>query len=197
MDNRQNEAEAWREKTVQYLEDRYPDHFSAKSYTSKNWAYPYARMTLSSQKYPTAVVEVRIYQDEDGSFRFEDNYYQYALYEDAVRFVERRAGGVSPLTVKVRFWGDFLPEDRDSELSLEELMSAGACRLDVFLITQTELPEAGRKQIVDDLSKDGLQGFVTFLTTSEAGNLASFSLEEILDNQGSLIVHKAEYRTIR
>ena len=194
MSNRQNEAEALREKATGYLEAKYQDRFHAISYSAKSWAYPYARIIFTSDLFADAEVEVRAYLNEDGSYRFVENYYQLRFYADALRYIEGKIREVDPLTVKLRFPADVWSDELGDASSFAEWLAAGSCALDAFVITQTELSAEKQASIVNSLASDGLlRGTMAFITTSERDTLRDYPLSRILNDQKNLIDTIQEY----
>lgn len=187
MSNRQIEAEALREKAASYLETQYQDHFSAISYSAKSWAYPYARIVFTSDLFSGAEVEVRAYLNEDGSYRFVENYYQLSFYEDALGYIKGKIREIEPMTIKLRFPSDVWSDELGSASTFAEWLAAGNCELDAFVITQTELSTTEQVMIVQSLSDDGLRGTMVFITTSERDALRDYPLSTILNDQENLI----------
>lgn len=187
MSNRLNEAEALREKASNYLETQYQDHFRAINYSAKSWAYPYARIIFTSEHFANAEVEVRAYLNEDGSYRFVENYYQLSFYEDALRYLKGKIQEIEPLTIKLRFPSDVWSDELGDASMFAEWLAAGNCEMDAFIITQTELSAKEQVTIVQSLTDDGLHGTVAFITTLERDALKDYPLSAILNDQKNLI----------
>lgn len=192
-DNKQNSPEEMRDKALNYLNSKYDDTFTSKSYSSSNWAYEYASITFNSEKYPDFVVEVRAYKNDDGTYSYQDNYFKCFMHDEAVVFFESMVNDVEPLTVKVRFPGTIWSDELNKAVSFNEWVSNGNCTVDVFFITRQELADEDKDTVVHNIANNSISGTVTFLMTSDSNNLLDQQLDDILNAQSSYVESKSEY----
>ena len=191
--NKQNSAEKMRDNALSYLNGKYDDSFTSKGYSSSNWAYEHSSITFISERYPDAVVEVRIYKNDDGTYSYQDNYFKCYMHNEAVAYFERIVDGVEPLTVKVRFPSTVWSDELNNAASFDEWRTNGNCMVDVFFITQQELTDNEKDNVVNDVASSSISGTVTFCTTSSSDNLLDKQLDDILNNQSSCIESKSEF----
>lgn len=191
--NKQNTAEEMRDNALSYLNGKYNDTFTSKSYSSNNWAYEYSSITFLSEKYPGTVVEVRIYKNDDGTFFYKDNYFNAFMYEDAVAYFENIIVGIEPLTVKIRFPSTIWSDELNNADSFEKWKANGNCMVDVFYITQQDLTNDEKNKVLRDIAGSNISGTITFFTTSKSDNLLNQKLDDILNNQSSYVENKSEF----
>lgn len=181
-------------KTQKYLNDLYEDTFTPRTYTSSNWAYTYESLTFTSEAYPGGIVEVRVYQNEDGKYWFKDNYYQHYMYADAVSYGQSLLGG-EIAEVKVRFpntvWSDEL-----SGKTFAEWKASATAQAEFFVITKEALSPATQEEIANKMAGDKVSGRIVFYTTGEADLLQSKTLAEILNNQRELLADGGSKYTV-
>lgn len=190
--NNQNSAEEMRDKALSYLTSKYDDQFTSKGYSSSNWAYEYSSVTFTSEKYPDAVVEVRAYKNENGTYSYQDNYFKCYMYDSAVAFFESVVD-IEPLAVKVRFPNTVWSDELNNATSFNEWKSNGNCSVDVFFFTQRELTDSDKDKIVRNIAGSRVSGTITFFTTSSSDNLLDKQLDDILNNQSSYVESKSEF----
>lgn len=185
-------AEEIRTDALAYLNNNYSDTFTAKLFTSSNWAYEYESITFTSQKYPDAIVEVRVYRNDDGTYRFKDNYYHCYMMDSTVcygksLFAEENA------VVKVRFANTVWSDKLNGARSFEEWVAQGSARADFFVITGNALSADEQTEIVEKIANDKVCGYVTFFVTAEENLLQDMSLDEILNQQSKFVAGENKY----
>ena len=188
--NENNSAEVMREKAMEYLNGKYNDTFTAEGYSSSNWSYEYSSVTFKSKNYPSSVVEVRAYKNDDNSYTFKDNYYKSFMHDGAVIFFE---GLLKEAEVKVQFPNTIWSDEIDGASSFSEWQSVGNCKVDCYFITTTELSNNEMDSIVENIATQKVSGTITFITTEDTNKLASETIDEILNNQEKYILSKCDY----
>ena len=181
-----------KEEAAAYLSNHYPDTFSPKLYTPKNWAYEYESLIFTSQKYPDAQIEVRAYKNEDGDYRFKDNYFRSSMMADAVCYGEFLLQG-TPGVVKVRFPYTIWSDDLGGANSFEGWKAQGTACVDIFVFSSTPLSAAMQREIVGKVKADRVYGSVQFVVTEDESLLCNKTLDDILNNQKEYVVAKKIY----
>ena len=187
-----NRPEEIKEKALEYLK-RYNDTFIAKGYSSKSWAYDYATITFIPGKYPESLVEVRAYKDEDGSYFFKDDYFKCFMEKDAIAFFDESYKDIVSKEVKVRFPNTIWSDEINDCCSFGEWVSSGNSSVDVFYIAQSEFTAESKERLISELANKRIDGTVTFIVTSDTGNLKDYSLYDVLNNLRDIIKSKTKY----
>ena len=191
--NNSNKAETMRDLASKYLQ-KYDDVFTPKGFSSSNWAYEYSVITFEASKYPGSVVEVRAYKNDDGSYRFKDNYFKFYMLDDAKKCISNELAKDTMSEIKIRFPSSIWSDEIEGCNSFEDWVSTGDCRLDIFIISQESISESDQEQIVNDIKEKKISGTITFITTPDKNNLIDYSLDDVLNNQKELVSSKKEYR---
>ena len=189
---KQNQAETTRERALEYLRSNYEDVFTAQAYSANNWAYRYESVTFTSKKYPGATVEVRVYQNEDNSVTFVDNYFHCYMMQDAVDY-SKSLLGTNTVSVKVRFSNSIWSDDLVDAKSFTQWKELGNCEMDVFVIAKEALSQNEQTAFMETLVLEKITGMVTFFTTSDAELLVDYTLDDVLNNQSKLIQSRSQY----
>lgn len=192
MKNKNTLAEEIRAEALAYLNNCYSDTFTPKVYTSSNWAYEYESITFTSEKYPGTIVEVRVYKNDDGTYRFKDNYFRCYMMDSAINYgkaliVEENA------VIKARFPNTIWSDELAGAQSFEEWREYGTACVDLFVITRNALPTDVQARIANKVADDKVYGSVVFIATSEENLLKDKTLDEILNNQSKFVVSKNDY----
>lgn len=185
-----NTAEIMRDKAMEYLNSKYNDTFTAEGYSSSSWAYEYSSITFKSMNYPSNIVEVRVYKNDDDSYTFKDNYFKCYMYEGAVIFFN---GLIKDAEVKVQFPNTIWSDELAGATSFSEWQTKGNCKVDAYFITLNELSSDEKNSIVEKVAEQNISGTVTFITTEDESKLSNHSLDDILNNQEKLISSKDDY----
>lgn len=190
--NKEIPAEKICSEALAYLNSNYSDTFTANVYTPSSWAYEYESITFGSEKFPGVVVEVRVYKNDDGTYRFKDNYYHCYMLEEAVSYC-RNILDLESAAVKIRFphtiWSDELGDAK----SFEEWVKLGTCNMEIFVITKNTLSDDIQAGLVNSVAAEKIIGSVTFMTTNDGNLLADRELDEILNNQREFVVRQNKY----
>ena len=185
--------EEMKELAQEYLNLNYNDTFTAKGYSPVSWAYPYASLRFASQKYPDEVVEVRIYE-EDGSVSLKDNYFRYAMKEDAEEaFGEIVAEYESDAVIKVSFVEQTLPDGLPPQADFKTYAAMGECRLDLYIITDAELGEEIQQMILKKVQEEKIQGNVRFLVVDDLQLFGESSISDIVNEQYDHVLSQKDY----
>lgn len=185
-------AEEIRTEALAYLNNSYSDTFTAKVFTASNWAYEYESITFTSEKYPEAIVEVRVYKNDDGTYRFKDNYFRCYMNDSAVNYGKTIITGEYAV-VKVRFPNTVWSDELAGAQSFEEWKAKGFARADIFVITQKAFSKDAQTEIASKVAKDKVLGSVVFIVTNDENLLQDKTLDEILNNQSKFVVSKNDY----
>lgn len=185
-------AEEIRTEALAYLNNNYSDTFTAKLFIASNWAYEYESITFTSQKYPDAVVEVRVYKNDDGTYRFKDNYYHCYMMDSAASYGKALLAEENAV-VKVRFANTVWSDELNGARSFEEWVERESARADFFVITGNALSADEQIEIVGKIANDKVCGYVTFFVTTEENLLQDMSLDEILNQQSKFVVGENKY----
>lgn len=185
-------AEEIRTEALAYLNNSYSDTFTAKVFTASNWAYEYESITFTSEKYPDAIVEVRVYKNDDGTYRFKDNYFHCYMNDSAVTYGKAIVAEENAV-VKVRFPNTVWSDELAGTQSFEEWKTQGAACADIFVITQNALSGDAQAEIAGKVAKDKVLGSVVFIVTNDENLLQDKTLDEILNNQSKFVVSKNDY----
>lgn len=191
--NKKNKAEEMRDFALSYLQSRYDDTFTAKGYSSSNWAYEYSRITFFSQKHPGFLIEVRAFENDDGTYYYTDNYFKCFMLDDAVAYFDSIVKDFEPITVKVRFPSTIWSDELNNADSFNQWKSTGNCRVDVFFITQQDLSEDEKSTVVHSIADSNISGMITFLVTNRNDNLIDQHLDDILNNQNSYVESESRF----
>lgn len=192
VNNKNTQAEETKKEALGYLNTNYSDTFTAKVYTSSNWAYEYESVTFASQKYPEEVVEVLVYENEDGTKRFEDNYYQCYMLDEAINYGESLVTE-EDVVVKVRFPEYVLSDELSGAKSFEEWKDKGTACADFFIITGNTLATDVQEEIVNKVATAKVSGTIVFVVTNDENLLQDITLDEILNNQNEYVVSNNDY----
>lgn len=180
-----------------YLHKTYDDSFQPKAYTSFSWYYDYATVIFSSGKYPNARVEVRVYENEDGTYRFADNYYQHIMHNDAVQYINELIN-IKDAHVKVRFSNAIWSDDLNGAKTFLEWINNKTCVIDIFVFTEevvtTDTNSTLFNTIVEAIAAEKISGNVSFYTVNSTEAVTNADLNTILNNQSNYIKFKTEYR---
>lgn len=185
-------ADEMRDLASKYLQ-KYDDTFTPKGYSSSSWAYEYSMVTFEAGKYPGSVVEVRAYKNDDGSYRFKDNYYKCYMSDEAIEFISNELVNYNAPTIKIRFPNSIWSDEIEGCNTFSDWVSTGNCSLDMFVISQDLVSETDQEQIVNDITEKKISGTITFITTPDKNNLNDYSIDVILNNQKELISSKKEF----
>lgn len=126
--NSGNTAEKMRDLALNYLCTKYDDTFTAKGYSDSNWAYDYATVTFSCEKYEDETVEVRIHKSADGTYWYEDNYFRLTMKSDAEGYFKKIVKNADT-RIKIRFPGGVWSGDIDDAKTFEEWINKGSIPL--------------------------------------------------------------------
>ena len=191
MSNQKNNtAEIMRDQALEYLNGKYNDSFTAEGYSSSSWAYEYSSLTFKSKNYPSCIVEVRAYKNDDDSYTFKDNYFKCSMHDGAVLFFN---GIIKDAEVKVQFPNTVWSDELEGASSFSEWQTKGNCKTDAYIITLKELSRDEKTSIVEKIAEQKVSGTVTFITTEDESKLSNYSLDDILNNQEKYIVSKDDY----
>jgi len=182
-----------RAEAMAYLDKNYSDKFTARTYTSDNWAYDYESVTFKSEKFPDSVVGVRIYKDDDGTYSFQDNYYHCYMLDSAVNYGKSLISQENAV-VKVRFQNTVWSDELEGARTFDEWKEHGTARADFFIITGNALSDDLQAEIVNKMAEDKVFGSVWFFVTNDKELLKDKPLDEILNNQREFIVSESKYR---
>ncbi len=185
-------AEEMRSEAMAYLDKNYSDTFTAKGYTSNNWAYDYESVTFKSDKFPGSVVEVRIYKNSDGTYRFKDNYYHCYMIDGAINYGKSLISQENAV-VKVRFPNTVWSDELEGAVTFDEWKEHGTARADLFIITGNALSADLQTEIVNKMAEDKVFGSVSFFVTKDEDLLKDKPLDEILNNQREFILSENKY----
>ena len=185
-------AEEIRTEALAYLNKSYSDTFTAKVFTASNWAYEYESITFTSEKYPDAIVEVRVYKNDDGTYRFKDNYFHCYMNDSAVNYGKAIIEEENAV-VKVRFPNTVWSDELEGAQSFEDWKAKGTACADIFVITQNALSKDAQTAIAGKVAKDKVLGSVVFIVTNDENLLQDKTLDEILNNQSKFVVSKNDY----
>ncbi len=191
-ENKNIRAEKIKVEALAYLNNSYSDRFTAKTYTSSNWAYEYESITFKSEKFPHATVEVRIYKNDDGTYSFKDNYYHCYMMDGAVNY-GRTLLSEEKATVKVRFRNTVWSDELNGAQTFEEWIAEGTACAEFFVITGNELPTEVQTEMVSKMAEDKVFGTVVFFVTNDENLLEEKNLDEILNNQNKFVVNENKY----
>lgn len=192
VDNMETKAEQTKKEALEYLNANYSDTFTARVYTSNNWAYGYESITFNSEKYPDEIVEVRVYKTEDGNRHFKDNYYHCYMLDDVIDYGRTLMNG-EDVVVKVRFPYAVWSDELDGAQSFEAWKAQGTVEVDFFIITGNSLATDIQEGIVNKIATDKVSGTIVFFVTDDERLLQDIMIDEILNNQKEYVVSKSEY----
>ena len=185
-------AEKIRAEAESYLNEHYSDTFMPAVFIPGGWAYEFESITFSSEKYPEERVEVRVYQNDDGTYRFKDNYYHCYMMDSAVEYA-RAVLGEETAAVKVRFRNTVWSDELDGAETFEQWQARGTACAEFFVITRSTLAADAQLNIVEKIAEDQVSGMVMFLVTDDENLLRDKTLNEILNNQSKFVVGKDRY----
>ena len=138
------------------------------------------------------MVEVRVYETDDGSYTFKDNYYHCYMAREAVEYFENILS-MNSASVKVRFsnavWSDILGEAK----TFNEWVALGTSSVDVFVITNETITDEEQNNYVNIIADNKIEGMVYFFTTNDEDLLKNKTVSEILNNSGELTTGESEY----
>lgn len=187
-----NQPERMKDMALAYLNEHYDDVFMPLSYFDGDWAYEYESITFTSEKFPDAIVEVRGYKNDNGSYRFKDNYYHCYMLDGAVSYGKELLAGENTV-VKVRFANTVWSDELAGAQSFAEWQEQGTARVDFFMITGNALSADVQTGIVSKIADDKVCGYVTFIETEEDNLLQEIPLDEILNNHNKFVVSENDY----
>ena len=190
--NKETLAEEMQAEALAYLNDRYTDTFTPNVYTSSNWAYEYESITFTSGKYPRTSVEVRAYKNNDGTYRFKDNYFRCDMMDGAISYGKSLIEE-NPAVVKARFPNTVWSDELDGAISFEEWKAQGTACVDLFVITGYAFSTDVQEGIVSKAAEDKVCGSVVFIITDDENLLSGKTLDEILNNHNKFVVGKNTY----
>lgn len=190
--NKETKAEKIKTEALAYLSTNYSDTFTAKLFTSSSWAYKYDSITFTSDKYPEEIVEVHAYENEDGTYRFIDNYYHCYMLKSAIDYAKSFMI-FEDAVVKVSFQNTVWSDELAGAQTFEEWKTKGTADADFFIITADSLTTGVQKEIVSKLAADKVSGNIVFVVTEDETLLQDKTLDEILNNQNKYVVSKSEY----
>ena len=195
MEKEQKSAEEkLRDRALEYLNKTYEDSFEPESYELGGWAYDWDTVRFIPKKYPEALVEVRVYRKEDGSYYFEDDYYNCYMYEEALEYYKDVFTKDVPVAVKMRFGGFILSDRLNGAKSFKEWRKVGEpCYAEVYYFTSVELTEDEQTNIVERIAGDKVAGRVTFFITNDENLLVERELEDIINYQEELTEMKTVF----
>ncbi len=190
--NRSNSAESVRDSALSYLCGKYNDTFVAKGYSDSNWAYDYAAVTFFSEKFPEELVEVRVYKNEDGTYRFEDNYFRFSMADSAVCYLESLLEHKG-IVIKVRFPGNIWTDDIGDAKTFCDWKNQGTCVMDIYVLSDVELAKEIRTDFVSAIASDKIRGSVDFCVVKSLDSTTTVNLDVILNNQVEYVLSKDQY----
>lgn len=190
--NKDTLAEEIKTEALAYLNNNYSDTFTAKVFSASNWAYEYESITFTSEKFPGAVVEVRVYKNDDGTYRFKDNYFHCYMNDGAVNYGKAIIEEENAV-VKVRFPNTVWSDELAGAQSFEDWKAQGTACADIFVITQNALSKDAQTAIAGKVAKDKVLGSVVFIVTNDENLLQDKTLDDILNNQSKFVVSKNDY----
>lgn len=190
--NSGNTAEKMRDLALNYLCTKYDDTFIAKGYSDSNWAYDYAAVTFSCEKYEDEIVEVRVHKNEDGTYRYEDNYFKLAMKSDAEGYLKKIVQN-DDTRIKIRFPGSVWPGDIDGAKTFEEWLNKGTCIVDVFVLSDEEMAKENKEDILSSIVNDKMCGSISFFVVKTIESVENISLDTLLNNQTEYVISKEEF----
>ena len=188
-----NTPDEFKDLALAYLNENYDgDTFTPRIYSGSNWAYEYESVTFTSEKFHDAIVEVRVYKNEDGTYRLKDNYYHCYMAESAIKYGEALVGEVNA-AIKVRFHNTVWSDELAGAKTFAEWKEHGTACADIFVITEGMLSADVQTGIVKKIADDKVCGYVYFLATEAEDLLQDVSLDDILNDQAKYVVGKNVY----
>lgn len=182
MSNANNKAENISNLAKEYLHNRYDDEFTLKGYYGKGWAYDYSTVTFSSKKYNEALIEVRVYENEDNTYQFNDNYFNYYMESGAIDFFENLIDN-DDVIIKVRFPGYIWSNDLLEAKTFLDWQKSGKCEMEVFLFSNVEIPVDVIEHYSEKVAINKIRGRVSFYTFDASSISSNILLDELLNNQ--------------
>ena len=179
---------------MEYLNENYDDTFTAKSYSSGGLMYSYATVAFESEQYADSTVEVRIYENEDGTYTFAEDYYHYYMYDEAVAYFTELLDVEIPVTVKVRFPADIWSNELNGASTFAEWIQNGNCDMEVFYITNQEVSDEKKNALVEQVAKNKIIGSVYFYTTTDEILLSDKMVSEVINNSNELTNSLTKFR---
>ena len=190
--NNCNSAESVRDSALEYLCSRYSDTFVAKGYSDRSWAYEYATVTFSCEKFAGELIEVRVYKNDDGSYRFEDNYFRFSMKDEAVSYLEGCLRN-SDAEIKVRFPASVWSTDVAGAKTFVAWMNCGTCVMDIYVLSKTELSDNVEIDFVNSIASERIRGSINFCVINILDSVAEMSLDDFLNNQAEYIQSRNKY----
>ena len=187
----QRPEEKMRMVALEYLKSTYAEDFTAVRYVSRNWAYDFSRIYVTSPRYPGVEIEVRIHE-KDGKYTFQDNYYHCYMMEDAVSYFNK-LDNIQPAEIRVRFPSNIWSDRMAAYDTFEAWVESGMCAMDVFVITGASLTEEEMRSWTELVCAKRIRGAIQFFTTKDENLLSDYSLDEILNNQRELTESGEKY----
>lgn len=190
--NSGNTAEKTRDLALNYLCTKYDDTFTAKGYLHSNWAYDYSAVTFSCEKYKDQTVEVRVYNNEDGTYRYEDNYFRLTMKSNAEDYFKKIVKN-DDARIKIRFPGSVWSGDIDDATTFEEWIRKGTCIVDVFVLSDKEIAKEIKEDVLGSIVNDKIRGSISFFVVNAIESVENISLDDLLNNQTEYVLSKEEF----
>lgn len=188
MENSKANINSVAESAKEYLNKKYnDDEFSQKLYSGKKILNSYYSVIFNSKKY-NDVFEVRMY--DDGTVK--DNYFHLYMKDDAEKYFESIGDKINAKTF-IKFPKQIWSNEIKDASSFLDYLNSNICHIDAYFVTNTELENNLKEELLKDIAKAKIQGEFIFYSLKENVNIDGKTIDDLINNYSTYIALKTAY----